>query len=148
MIETFLFNLDWFHNLSHSKRPFLFHQKFPLLSYDLKTVKKWCKKFELKFLENTFWRCRSICLQMFFKISVLENFAIFTRKYRCWSLFLIKLHTHMALKKRLKHMCLPVNITKFLRIAFLWNNPMAVLKMVEWSLRISNLTIERFVKNL
>ena len=28
---------------------------------------------------------------MFFKISVLKNFAIFTRKHLCWSLFLIKL---------------------------------------------------------
>ena len=28
---------------------------------------------------------------MFFKIGVLKNFAIFTRKYQCWSLFLIKI---------------------------------------------------------
>ena len=28
---------------------------------------------------------------MFFKIEVLEDFAIFTGKYFCWSLFLIKL---------------------------------------------------------
>ena len=32
------------------------------------------------------------CRQMFFKISVLRNFAKFTRKHLCWSLFLIKLH--------------------------------------------------------
>ena len=29
--------------------------------------------------------------QMFFKISVLKNFAIFTGNHLCWSLFLIKL---------------------------------------------------------
>ena len=30
-------------------------------------------------------------LQMFFKISILKNFAIFTWKHFCWSVFLIKL---------------------------------------------------------
>ena len=30
---------------------------------------------------------------MFFKIGVLKNFAIFTRKHLCWSLFLTKLQT-------------------------------------------------------
>ena len=34
---------------------------------------------------------RSSCLQMFFKIGVLKNFAIFTGEYLFWSLFLIKL---------------------------------------------------------
>ena len=35
--------------------------------------------------------CRSNRSQMFFKISVLRNFAIFTGKHLYWSLFLIKL---------------------------------------------------------
>ena len=30
---------------------------------------------------------------MFFKLSVLKNFAVFTWKHLCWSLFLIKLQT-------------------------------------------------------
>ena len=30
-------------------------------------------------------------LQMFFKTDVFENFAIFTGKHLCWSLFIIKL---------------------------------------------------------
>ena len=34
---------------------------------------------------------RSYCSQMFFKIHVLKNFAVFTEKHLCWSLFLIKL---------------------------------------------------------
>ena len=34
---------------------------------------------------------RSSCWQEFFKISALKNFAIFTEKHLCWSLFLIKL---------------------------------------------------------
>ena len=52
---------------------------------------------------------------MFFKIGVLENFAIFTGKYLCWSLLLIKLQ---VFKKRLQHRCIPVNIAKFLRATF------------------------------
>ena len=35
--------------------------------------------------------CRSSCSQIFIKISVLKNFAIFTGKHLCWSLFLRKL---------------------------------------------------------
>ena len=36
---------------------------------------------------------RSSRWQMFFKIGVLKNFAIFTEKHLCWSLFLIMLQT-------------------------------------------------------
>ena len=34
---------------------------------------------------------RSSCSQVFFKISVVKNFTIFTEKHLCWCLFLIKL---------------------------------------------------------
>ena len=47
--------------------------------------------------------------QMFFKIDSIKSFAIFTGKHLCWGLFLIKLQV------------LPVDIAKFLRIAFLYN---------------------------
>ena len=43
--------------------------------------------FKLK-ITPIYW---SSCLQMFFKIGVLKNFANFSQKYLCWSLFLIKL---------------------------------------------------------
>ena len=46
---------------------------------------------------------------MFFKIGLLKNFAIFREKHLCWSLFLIKLQTFRIF---------PVNITKFLTVAF------------------------------
>ena len=35
--------------------------------------------------------CRSSLSQVFLKIDVLRNFASFTRKHLCWSLFLMKL---------------------------------------------------------
>ena len=86
--------------------------------------------------------------QMFFKIGVLKNFAIFTGKHPCWSLFLIKLKPnigHMFLKtrvlkkfaiftgkhlcwrlkacnfikKRLQHRCFFLNVAKSLRTAFI-----------------------------
>ena len=44
--------------------------------------------------------------QMFFKIGVLKNFAIFTGKHLCWKA------CHF-IKKRLQHKCFTVNITKF-----------------------------------
>ena len=64
---------------------------------------------------------RSSRSQMFFKIGVLENCAIFTRKHLCWSLFLIKFSKKFIknfIKKRLQHRCFPANIAKFLRTTF------------------------------
>ena len=67
---------------------------------------------------------RSSRLKMFYKIVVLKNFAIFTGKHLCWSLFFIKLQIWKpaTLSKRdsntgvrLQHRCFPVNIEKFLR---------------------------------
>ena len=45
---------------------------------------------------------RSSRLQMFFKIGVLKNFAIFTEKHLCWSLFLIKLFIYLFIYYTLK----------------------------------------------
>ena len=120
--------LTEFNNLSCNKWPHLFHQKFSLLTYDLK--KKIAPKI---FLQRTFQKCRRSHLQMFFKIVVFKNFAIFTSKYLLES-FLIKLHIWRPatlLKRPPQHRCLPVTITKFLRLAFfmghLW---WLLLKMV------------------
>ena len=98
---------------------------------------------------------------MFFKISLLINFPIFTRKYLCCSLFLIKLYawwSAILLKNRPLHSCFPVNITECLRMAFCMEHlPWLLLKMVEEFVRISQLEKylyrrihkgERFVKML
>ena len=57
--------------------------------------------------------------QMFFKVGVLKNFANFTGKHLCWSLFLISLQDFRPacnfIKKRLLHRCFPVKFGKFLR---------------------------------
>ena len=64
---------------------------------------------------------RSNHWQIFLKIGVLKNFAIFTWKHLCWSLYLKTLEAWWPatlLKKRLQHRCFLVNIAKFLRTAF------------------------------
>ena len=55
---------------------------------------------------------------MFYKKAVIKNFSIFTGKYLCSSLFLIKLRTLRSSdlqKKRFQHKCFSVNIAKFLK---------------------------------
>ena len=51
------------------------------------------------------------------KKGAIKNFAIFTGKHLCCSLFLIKrgLQACNFIEKRLQHRCFPVNIAKFLR---------------------------------
>ena len=59
--------------------------------------------------------------EVFYKKVVVRNFAKFTGKYLCQSLFFNKvtgLSPATLLKKRLWHRCFPVNFEKFLRIAF------------------------------
>ena len=51
---------------------------------------------------------------MFFKIGVLTNFAIFTGKHLCWSLFLIKLETFN---------CFPENKVKFFVSTYFYETP-------------------------
>ena len=64
---------------------------------------------------------------MFCKKGVLKNFAKFTGKHLCKSLFLIKLPAAPAtlFKKRLWHRYFPVNFAKFLRTPFLQKNSWA-----------------------
>ena len=54
--------------------------------------------------------------EVFYK-KKLKNFAIFTGKHLCLSLF----NKVFLIKKRLQHKCFPVNIVKFLRTPILKN---------------------------
>ena len=71
------------------------------------------------------WKCTIFLKQqnqlpeVFRKKGVLKNFAIFTRKHLCWSLFSV--FGVNFIKERLQHRYFPVNITKFLRTAILKN---------------------------
>ena len=64
---------------------------------------------------------RSIRPEVFYEKSALRNFAKFTGKHLCQSLFFNKvarLRTATLLKKRLRHRCLPVNFVIFLKTPF------------------------------
>ena len=71
------------------------------------------------------WECTNFLKQqkqppeVFRKKGVLKNFAIFTRKHLCWSLFGV--FGVNFIKKRLQRRYFPVNITKFLRTPILKN---------------------------
>ena len=65
--------------------------------------------------------CRSSLSEMLFTIGVLKNFANFTEKHLCWSLFLMKLETCNFMKKRLQHSCFPVNFF------WLWRHKLLVI---------------------
>ena len=67
---------------------------------------------------------RSSCMQMFFKICVIRNFAIFIEKHLCWSLFLIKLKAGLQLyfnfvAKETWTQEIPVKIAKFLQVFYM-----------------------------
>ena len=62
---------------------------------------------------------------------VLRNFAKFTGKHLCKSLFFNKVFNEVSLKKRLWHRCFPVNFEKFLRTPFLQNTSGGLLMQVE-----------------
>ena len=83
-------------------------------------VRKSVENFTLKRLSEIHKNCRS---QVFFKIAVFKNFAIFTRKHICWNLFLIKLQASWSatLSKRDSI----VYTAKFLRASFFRSRPVA-----------------------
>ena len=65
---------------------------------------------------------RSSLPEVFCRKGVLKNFAKFTEKHQCQSLFFNKvagLRPATLLEKRLWHWCFPVNFAKFLRTPFL-----------------------------
>ena len=73
-----------------------------------------------------FKKFRSSRPEMFCKKGVLRNFAKFTGRHLCQSLFFNKvagLKPATLLKKRFWHRCFPVNFAKFLRIPFSCRTP-------------------------
>ena len=64
---------------------------------------------------------RSIHREIICENDVLVNFAKFTGKHLCQSLFFNKVAGLNFIKKILWHMCFPVNFAKFLRTPFLRN---------------------------
>ena len=115
-------------NLSKNKLIFL-----PLKQFLLFSMKISYKDFALNKLDDNnqlvTTSLRRNCSQMFFKIGVLKNFAIFTGKPLCLSLIFNKiagLQPCNFIKKRLQHMCFPVKFEKSLGTLFLQTPLVAV----------------------
>ena len=73
------------------------------------------------------WCFRSSHQTCSMKKGILRNFAKFTGKHLCQSLFFNKvagLRYATLLKKRLWHMCFPVNFAKFLGTLFFYRTPL------------------------
>ena len=77
--------------------------------------------------------CRKAFKQPF--TDVLKNFAIFTGKHLCLSLLLTMLldwRPALLFKKRPHHSCFPVNIEKFLGIAFSQSTYLFIFRNSMW----------------
>ena len=82
-----------------------------------------CLYYSHRFI-TTFIKCRSSPPEVFCKKDVLRNFAKFTGKHPCQSLFFNKVadpRPATLLKKRLWRRWFPGNFVKFLRTVFLRN---------------------------
>ena len=97
---------------------------------DLQTMMQNIDKFAARqtrpILTNT-RSSRNIHQRCSLRKGVLINFAIFTRKHLCQSLFFNEvtgLCPATLLKKRLWHRCFPVNFAKFLRTLFFYRAPL------------------------
>ena len=96
-----------------------FHRK-STEKYFLKTLKYMSKNAhgpETYFGPSQIYLIRSSHRRCSIKKYALKNFAKFTGKHLCQSLFFNKL-----LKKRLWHRCFPVNFPKFSRTSYLQNS--------------------------
>ena len=117
------FSWGWGINLTHPVNLVVYYYIFFLSEYNITFFMcckiRWCQQLSRKFQNCSTYKKHMASknysrTQMFFKISVLKNFA--TVKHECLSLFQIKL------KKRLQHRCFPVNIAEFLRTTFFIEN--------------------------
>ena len=123
MIGNFFFQSWLIWATFHTTGKHFFHQKFPLLSSDLKNVLT--KDFPMQPFANVL-QIRRYC-----------KFPDNHKKYLCWSLFLIHALIKLQdwwpatlLKKRSQHRCFPVNILKCLKKLFVEHLRWLLLKMV------------------
>ena len=95
-------------------------------------------------------------LGVFYEKGVLRNFAKFTEKYLCQSLFFIKacnfikketLRPATLLKKRLSHRCFPVNFAKCLWTPFLYNTSWRLLLLIiALTILIKNIRVNKYIR--
>ena len=71
----------------------------------------------------------SVARRYSIKRDVLKNFAKFTEKYLCWSLF-FRMRSATLLRKRTQDRCFPVNFAKFFRTPFFMEHLRSCLSAV------------------
>ena len=82
----------------------------------------------IKYWENIAILSQFLTRRCSVKKGVLSNFAKFTGKHLCQSLYFNKVAA--LLKKKLWHRCFPVNFAKFLRTRFLQNTSRRLLLQI------------------
>ena len=104
------------------------------------------------YLHHLFPKCctisRSSCPEVFCKKGLLRNFAKFTEKHLCQSLFYNKragMRSTTLIKRRLWHRSFPVNFAKLLRTHFLTRQLPSLLLNLLCCTGIINLT--KYLKN-
>ena len=116
------------------------------LNYQCLFLRNHCLKAWNKLFTEVFLRpCRSSHRRCSVRKGLFRNFAKFTGKHLCQSLFFKKiagLRPAILFKKRLWHRCFPVNFAKFLRTPLLRNNSGRLL------LTLSNIYNGFFNKNV
>ena len=101
---------------------------FIFIFIETNLVRMFCKK------KSIFRSSRS---QKFFKIDVLKNFAIFTRKQLCWNLFLTKLQSlHQRYCWKNLWICSQNHITGFLQ--WTWHTVIANMRKQPLKLNLQN----------
>ena len=75
------------------------------------------------------------------KTDVLKNFANFTGKHMCQSLFIVSLKACNFIKKKLQHKCFPIIIANLLRAPILKNICKQLLLCILWIFKILPWTV-------
>ena len=123
--------MQWHYSTSNT---FLGNETFLMIKFW--ETRKQCKLLILRY-QLLLTKLRGSRPEVFCKKGVLRNFAKFTGKELCRSLFFNKvagLTPATLLRKRLWHRCFPVNFARFLRTSFLTEHlQWLLLKTATWT---------------
>ena len=101
-----------------------YHQQFQNIFWDLLSTTLSMNNIKINYFRRFTLKRQKQPSEVFLRRGVFRNFAKFTGKKLCQSLFLNKiadLRLATSLKKRLWHKCFPVNFPKFLSTTFIQN---------------------------
>ena len=116
------------------RTPLVAASTFMIPDYIINTNKR--KYLKINMYLSQWPDCSEAVIQeVLWKKGVFKNFAKFTGKQLCWSLFLKSWRSkacNFILKKRLHYRCFPVNFVKFLKRPILRSTSGRLLLTVKW----------------